>query len=315
MQKTGWMRLFEAAAAGLLLLMLTSCGAGGYLVEKYEERTVPVDGSFDSIHIDVRMTDVTLSPSPDETCLVELYELPEQRYSVAVQDGVLTVRDDDAPWYKRLSLLSVGSAKVTVFLPEETYTRLTLEISTGDTKLSGPLVFDEVDIEGGTGDVSLSDLRCEGDVSVTLSTGDVELTGLSCENLIVTGSTGDDTLKNVTVAGGLSGVRSTGDRKMTGVSCGELTLTGSTGDDVLTDVISSDGFSIERSTGDIRLERCDAAELFLKTTTGDITGSLLTGKIFDASTDTGEVNIPEHDASGGSCKATAGTGDIRISVP
>ncbi|MBR6790840.1 MAG: DUF4097 family beta strand repeat protein [Oscillospiraceae bacterium] len=294
MRNKGWMRLFSAAAAGFLLMMLTSCGTGGLLTEKYEERTVPVDGSFTDIRIEVRAEDIFLSPSADGKCRAELRELSGQEHDISVQNGVLTIRAEEVPWYERISLFSVGSPRVAVYLPEGEYGRITAE--------------------GSTGDIRIDSLSAE-DITLSLSTGDIGLTDISCASLTMTGSTGNDTLENVTVSGSISGARSTGDRKMTGVSCGELTLTGSTGDDTLEDVISSGGFSVERSTGDIRLERCDGAKLVLKTDTGDITGTLLTGKVFEAFTDTGKVNVPESDTSGGSCKATADTGDIRLSVP
>ncbi|MBQ1821155.1 MAG: DUF4097 family beta strand repeat protein [Clostridia bacterium] len=71
--------------------------------------------------------------------------------------------------------------------------------------------------------------------------------------------------------------------------------------------------SIERSTGDVRFEQCDAAELSIDTDTGDVTGSLRSDKVFIAQSHTGDVSVPGS-TSGGKCRITTDTGDIRITV-
>jgi hypothetical protein len=44
-----------------------------------------------------------------------------------------------------------------------------------------------------------------------------------------------------------------------------------------------------------------------------VKGSLLTDKIFVTQSDTGKVDVPET-VSGGKCKVTTDTGDIRIEI-
>ena len=87
-----------------------------------------------------------------------------------------------------------------------------------------------------------------------------------------------------------------------------------TGDVNLTQFIASGRITIKRSTGDIRFDMCDAAELEVETDTGSIRGSLLTEKVFIAKSDTGRVSVPET-TSGGVCKLTTDTGDIKIEIP
>jgi hypothetical protein len=52
----------------------------------------------------------------------------------------------------------------------------------------------------------------------------------------------------------------------------------------------------------------------VKTDTGDITGSLLSGKIFMPQTNTGDVTVPDT-VTGGKCRLSTNTGDIKISIP
>ena len=50
--------------------------------------------------------------------------------------------------------------------------------------------------------------------------------------------------------------------------------------------------NLKRDTGDIEFFRCDAKDIIINTTTGDVKGTLLTDKIFDIDTDTGNKHIP-----------------------
>ena len=70
---------------------------------------------------------------------------------------------------------------------------------------------------------------------------------------------------------------------------------------------------IRRSTGDVDIRGCDAPVIVIETDTGDVTGSLLTGKLFDIRTSTGNVQIPKS-TLGGECRITTSTGDIRIVI-
>ena len=78
-------------------------------------------------------------------------------------------------------------------------------------------------------------------------------------------------------------------------------------------MIASAKISIERTTGDVTFAISDANEIKVNTTTGDVEGSLLTGKVFDVKTSTGEKQVP-NSTTGGSCKITTSTGDIKITV-
>ncbi|MCD8007249.1 MAG: DUF4097 domain-containing protein [Oscillospiraceae bacterium] len=86
-----------------------------------------------------------------------------------------------------------------------------------------------------------------------------------------------------------------------------------TGEIYLEDVIASDILSATVTTGSISLKACDAGEMYLETTTGSIIGTVLTEKIFVASTNLGNISIPQT-TSGGICKATTVTGEIKLEI-
>jgi len=97
------------------------------------------------------------------------------------------------------------------------------------------------------------------------------------------------------------------------VTCQNLTSSGSTGGISLKNVIVSQTLSVRRSTGDVTFDGCDGAEIDVETDTGDVTGCLLTDKVFLTQTDTGRVSVPET-VTGGPCRITTDTGDIRITI-
>ena len=63
----------------------------------------------------------------------------------------------------------------------------------------------------------------------------------------------------------------------------------------------------------MNFEASDAASIFVETDTGDVKGSLLSEKIFIINTDTGKKEVPES-TTGGRCKITTDTGDIKITI-
>ena len=88
---------------------------------------------------------------------------------------------------------------------------------------------------------------------------------------------------------------------------------GDTGDVNMTNLIATRKITIERSTGDISFDRCDASELEVKTSTGDVIGTLLTEKVFITRSSSGKIDVPET-ITGGKCKVTTSTGDIKIKI-
>lgn len=81
----------------------------------------------------------------------------------------------------------------------------------------------------------------------------------------------------------------------------------------MNNLIAQGKISVEMDTGDIKFDKCDAAEIDILTSTGNITGSLLTDKVFIARSNTGRINVPET-TTGGKCKLTTNTGNIKIHV-
>ncbi|MCD7823246.1 MAG: DUF4097 domain-containing protein [Oscillospiraceae bacterium] len=86
-----------------------------------------------------------------------------------------------------------------------------------------------------------------------------------------------------------------------------------TGEIYLDNVIADGTLSATVTTGTISLKACDAGEMYLETTTGSIVGTVLTEKIFVAGTNLGNVSVPGT-TSGGICRATTVTGEIKLEI-
>ena len=278
---------------------------------KLVTNTYVISDSFRSISIEGETEDIAFLRSDDGRCRVMFYESEQQKHTAVVQDGTLKIGViDTGEW--RDHLFGSGSPTITVLLPAATYDALTIGASTGDVTLPGDFTFGSISIDLSTGSVACS-ASATGTIDVETGTGSILLSDVSAGAVKLTVSTGRIEVSRVTCAGAVSVGVSSGKAFLTGVTCESLVSTGDTGAITLTDVVASGAMTIERTTGDVTFERCDAAELTVRTDTGDVTGTLRSAKVFITNSNTGQVDVPES-ITGGKCKITTSTGDIRISI-
>lgn len=227
--------------------------------QKMETNSYVISEDFENINIQSDTADIIFLPSADGVCRVECAEREKENHRVSVADGELKIiLDDTGKWYEYVSFFSFGNTKITVYLPENEYGRLTVKESTGDVSLE-KTDFGEIDLTVSTGDIVLSNVTCHGNLSINASSGETRLARVTAYSFNTVGSTGDVELKYVMV---------------------------------------EDKLDIKRSTGDVELEACDAGEIKIVTDTGDVEGSLLSEKNFIVKTGTGEKEIPESTSGG-----------------
>ncbi len=280
---------------------------------KIETNTHTISESFDSIAIDADTADITFLPSEDEDCKVVCHEQDNLKHSVEVVNGALTVkRIDTRKWYEHIGIFSFGKTSVTVYLPQSEYSSLSINADTSDVSIPNDFKFENINVILSTGDVTCS-ASASGKMSFKASTGDIKLENLSAGCIDISVSTGKITVLSVVCEGDINLKASTGDATLTNITCKNLSSKASTGKLVMNNVIASGNFSIERDTGDVKFERCDAGEITIVTDTGNVKGTLLSDKIFIVDTDTGRKDVPET-TTGGKCKITTDTGDIKIII-
>ena len=261
---------------------------------RYETNSYEIGESYANISIKTSTADITVLPSEDGTTRVVCYEQINIKHSVSVKDDTLCIEvKDTRKWYEYIGINFGFSQKVTVYLPRGDYGNLTVNLSTGDTRVADNFNFDSINISASTGDISVNNTTANS-IWIKTTTGDIALSNINCQGEITTSL-------------------STGDVMMSNVNCGTVTSNGSTGDLRMSEVIANNKIYITRSTGDITLGKCDANEIYIKVSTGNVTGTLLSDKIFIATTDTGNVSVP-HSGNGGRCEIRSSTGDITIMV-
>lgn len=311
--------LIIAASLTVLGLILFAAGMTGnhwdftrLSTAKYETNTYQVREEFNRISMTTETADIVYIPSEDGKCKVVCYEPENAKHSVVVQEGTLTIHElNEREWYEYIGV-TIGTPRISVYLPDAEYDMLVIKESTGDIEIPKDFRFTSMDISTSTGDVR-NDASASGPMKIEAGTGDIRVENVAADTLDLSVSTGGITVSNVTCKGDVKINVSTGKTNMTHIECENVISNGNTGDICLENVNAAEKFLIERSTGDVKFDACDAAEILVKTDTGDVTGSLLSDKVFIIHTDTGSMDVPKT-ITGGRCEITTETGDIRIKI-
>ena len=295
------------ASAALIVLggvtfTATACAIGWdfskFSTVTLETNTYSIGEDFNNISMDVHTANVALLPSENGECKVVCYEDVNLMHSISVENGTLTIQENDKrAWYDYLNVGAGDSPTVTVYLPKAEYADLAIDISTGDISIPNNFTFNSVDILGRTGDVTCSTAVSTA-LSIKLSTGDITLSETTADSASLTVSTGDITMNSVMIANTLTIKSTTGAVSMNNISCKNFTRKSDSGDLEMKNVLITEKMHIEQSTGDVEFDHCEAAEIYIKTSTGDIEGSFLTVKVFPSET----------------CNIITSTGDIEITV-
>ncbi len=277
---------------------------------KYETNEYEINDSYKNIKVVTDTAKINFVPSKNTK--VVCYEDTKQKYSVSVQGDTLVIElSNNKKWYEHIGI-NFGSPKITVYIPAGEYGALTINGDTSDTQIPKDFKFESIDISQSTGDVKCL-ASAIGDIKIKTSTGHITVEDITAGLLDLKVSTGDIIASNVECADKVSVKVSTGKTILENVKCNDVISTGDTGNFTLTNVIADGSIDIERTTGDIKFNGCDASELVIVTDTGNVKGTLLSDKVFIVKTDTGSIKVPET-VSGGKCKITTDTGDIKIEI-
>lgn len=261
--------------------------SSSFTTNKYD-----ITENYKNVWISASTADIEFVPCDQNKTAVECFERNNMAHIVRVHNNTLSIELlDSRKWYEHL-VINFETPKIKVYIPKGDYAELSVKSHTGDIEIPNGLTFETMNVALTTGDVEVA-ASVKGKAKIKTTTGDIKAKNLTAQNIELSVSTGDMKLNNI--------------------NCESLTAKGSTGDCVLKGVIAKYGFYIERSTGDIKFDGADAAEIYAKTSTGDIKGTLLSEKVFLASSDTGSVKVPQT-IVGGRCELVTDTGDIKIEI-
>lgn len=300
-------------AAFTCVLALNGWNFRNFSTTKYETNAHDISAQFQNIAVVADTADITFRYSQDGKCSVVCYEAVNETHAVSVKGDTLTIElVSTKAWYEYIQV-SFDKPKITVYLPQDSYGSLSVNVSTGDVEVTEDFFFESMNIAGSTGLV-YNKACAAGTVSIRTSTGDIWMEQVNAGAMELSVSTGNITVMNVICQGDVAVRVSTGKAKLENVQCKNLVSTGNTGNISLKNVIAQERLSVERSTGDVEFNACDALEIVVKTDTGDVQGTLLSPKVFVTRTDTGKISTP-NTLTGGKCEVTTSTGDIRLDIP
>lgn len=251
------------------------------------------------IDIDVVTADITFKQAEDNKTKVVSIEREKIHHTAKVSNDTLVIREqDDRKFYEKWFGF-IGRMKLTVYLPESSYSELKIEVTTGDTLVEDSFNFDKQNIKSTTGNVKMS--------NVTGSNATIKVT------------TGSIILNNYELSGALDVDTTSGDFNLDNVKCNYAKLHTTTGDYKLNDLIVTGDLDPERAnldisgtSSEITFKNCDAHNIKMKTTTGDIKGNFLTKKNIDAETTTGHMAVDSDSLAADKCYVRTTTGDIDI---
>ncbi len=283
-------------------------------ISELQINTHTVTEDFDSFYIKTDVADLEFMVSDNNICKVECREEKDFPHSVRMENNTLFITCKEKKLFD-FSLINFSSVKITVYLPKDEYSALTVSGSTGNITVPENLVFANSDISITTGDVNFC-ASVSKNANITSTTGNIAVSGTNADNLNISLTTGKISVFDAEIKENLTANVKTGKCTLNNVTCNGLTSTGTTGEIALTDVCSKGNFSVKRTTGNITLSGCDGKNISLTATTGDITGALNSPKTFETQSNTGKISVPSYPESSanGICSISTGTGDINISV-
>ncbi len=298
--------------AGLIMITIAGCAGVFGKNEEITETTYNIDEAFTDINIEASASDFEIKKSETGKSYVTAQEKKNLKFGVSVSGGALTIEEiDERRWFEHIGI-SFSERKSTLYLSEPSYNSLDIEVSSGNIVSHSDIAFKNAAIELSSGKLDFHSPVSEV-FEVDSSSGNIDIKNGVAESLEINTSSGHITLSDIMVKS-LNIDLSSGDLQISRVLTDNISIDVSSGSTKLTDVISNVKTEIHTSSGNITFEKCDSPEFLLECTSGKIEGTLLTGKIFDVRTSSGNSDYPESIEGHGKFKATTSSGDIKIRI-
>lgn len=256
--------------------------------------TYTVNESFRSIRIEDVECDIRLMVSDDDKCHVNCVEEEKISHTVKVTDDTLKIeRKDNRRWYEQIQFFYWEDMRIDIYLPKTEYTDLYIMSTSGDIKISENISFEKAVFNNISGDINISKISADY-IDIQTTSGDITLNSVNA----------DSELKLRSVSGDLD---------IADVDCRNISAETTSGNQVLADVIAEKNMKINSVSGDIYFKQSDSDDIFVNTTSGNVSGTILSDKIFNVDTTSGDIDVPKS-AVGGKCEITTTSGDINIDL-
>lgn len=312
--------------------------------------TINIEESFENINIGSVECDVQFTKSENGKCKIESVDEKNIVTEAEIRDNTLYIyRADKRKWYESMGVyFGYRIPRITVFLPETEYKKLSILSESGDTCISGDFSFESAEVRSSSGNIEfLADVLKKAEIKstsgdVNVNTNADSLTACSTSgNVVVEGKANKVNVSSTSGEVWCYGIDSEGEFNVKTTSgdvnvydsIAEISHIQSTSGDVVVERISADELSFNTSSGDIKLEetyaenmlsasavsgdielmRGDSKDISLETVSGDIEGILSTGKDFSYKTTSGNICLPD-DSGDGKCYVKTVSGDAEIKI-
>ena len=252
--------------------------------------TYEINNTYSNVLIDIKHCDLYLYKSENLDNKIVCTENDKITFNITNENGVLSINlIDNRNFYQKL--FNFKSLKVELFLTNEMIKLLDVNNDTGDIEVNSGFKIEDFRIKN--------------------STGNINLFSNDINKLNIETSTGDVKLENGEIKEEFNIVCDTGDISIINIKCVKLDIKISTGNTKLHNTIVNNDLFIESSTGNIQFDSFDAKNIYISTSTGNVKGTILTEKIFNCHSSTGNVYHP-NTYTGGICEIRTSTGNIDI---
>lgn len=316
-----FIRIILSVIFVLLILGVILFYGGGlkWLVEKriikpkkqeYVRSTHVLTDPITDIYIHTNSSSVQVLKSHDNKIRVECDDTDKAVHTISVEGTTLTIEiDDKRQWYDIADVI-MDSAEITLYLPESEYKQLKVSTDSGNLEIGSGFKFYEVYLTTVTGSISLSStVDYEGMVESTsgnITIKDTHIELLSCYN-----QGGNAHISGCT--GHINVYPKTGNVK---IEKSRLTAIFVNSESGKIDIIENKGgelIGIYSQTGDVTIKDSDANDTDIETKSADVTCSFKTAKMFEITTVSGNIDVPQS-KEGDSCKITTVSGNVKITI-
>lgn len=279
---------------------------------KFTTNRMIVDQPFQNIQIWDTSSDIHFLPSDDNYCTVIYTEGDGISHSISVEDGTLTIARKDARKLIGYIGIFIEQDEITVYLPQAEYDSLAMKVSDSNIEIPKDFTFTSANIYSSSGDISF-EADVKENLSIKTEIGNLFISDVNVQSMDAESTNGDMDLSNIAVSDDIHISTAIGNLSISGVTSKNMEVESTSGDIDLYDVMASNHIQIASTIGNITLNHSDATSLDVKTTSGNVSATLLSDKIFQVASDSGDVNIPVSN-EGGKCKINTTIGDIDVEI-
>ncbi len=277
--------------------------------------TYTYDESYavENIAIDVTESDVRLVASPNGELQIKCIESNKIYHEIKIENGTLYItRTDTRKWFERIFNIYLSEISVTVYLPEGQYGSLDVKTVSGDIAAEVNATFDTAELESASGDVKFL-ANADENLILTSVSGDIVLYGVKTKSTYISSTSGSIDISDVSIAAAAEIKTTSGEIDITSANAEQIYVKSTSGSVELENTVALSLLKVETTSGDISFDLCDAEKLWLESVSGDVYGSLLSGKIYSTDTVSGRVSVPPTTVTGGECRISTTSGNIKIS--